>query len=272
MTSSNNAVTYLGYTGTLVKTMRHLLVFTVLSLVLNGCSLFKGPEDNPEKWSASKFYEEGQKALKSEDYKLAVERFEGLISHHPFGPYAQQAQLEIAYAYYKYDEADSSIAAADQFIKLYPRHPHVDYAYYIKGLARFPKRDFLEGEFSLDMAQRDPQALRESFQFFSDLTQRFPDSVYAADARQRMIFLRNVLARNEMYAAEFYMQKGAYAAAANRAKYVIEHYDQTPSIPAALSLMAKAYDKLGMPQLAEDARQVLQLNFPNRDHNKSASH
>ena len=150
--------------------MDRLLVFVLLALSLSACSLFKSPSDNPEKWSAEKYYEEANRALKSGDYKLAVERFEGLISHHPFGAYAQQAQLNIAYAYYKYDEADSAIAAADQFIKLYPRHPRVDYAYYIKGLARFPKPEFLEEKFSLDLAQRDPRTLRESFQSFSALT------------------------------------------------------------------------------------------------------
>jgi len=248
--------------------MDRLLVFVLLALSLSACSLFKSPGDNPEKWSAEKYYEEANRALKSGDYKLAVERFEGLISHHPFGAYAQQAQLNIAYAYYKYDEADSAIAAADQFIKLYPRHPRVDYAYYIKGLARFPKPEFLEEKFSLDLAQRDPRTLRESFQSFSELTQRFPNSPYAADAVQRMIYLRNALARGEMYAAEFYMQKGAYAAAANRAKYVVEHYDRTPSIPDALALMAEAYDRLGMPKLAQDARRILELNFPERAHNK----
>jgi outer membrane protein assembly factor BamD len=244
--------------------MRHLALILLLLTALGGCSMFKGPPENQEKWTVEQFYQEAQRAMKAQDYKLAVERFEGLISHFPFGPYAQQAQLDIAYAYYKYNEPDSAIAAADQFIKLYPRNDHVDYAYYIKGLARFPHWGFLERSFELDLAQRDQQALIESFRSFSELTRRFPDSRYAADARQRMIFLRNALARNEMYAAKFYLQKGAYAAAANRAKYVIEHYDRTPSVPGALKLMAQAYDHLMMPKLAEDARRVLKLNYPDQ--------
>ena len=250
--------------GIALKITRHFLVFVLLSLALGGCALFKSPVENQDKWSAEKFYEEATRALKAEDYKLAIDRFEGLISHHPFGLYAQQAQLDIAYAYYKYNEPDSAIAAADQFIKLYPRHDRVDYAYYIKGLARFPTPEFMEKSFDLDLAQRDPQSLRESFQYFAELTQRFPDSPYATDARQRMIYLRNALARHEMYAAEYYMERGAYAAAANRAKYVVDHYDRTPSIPAALKMMAKAYERLGMPKLAEDARRVLTLNFPDQ--------
>lgn len=252
--------------------MRRRLALVLLAFSLSACALFKTPGDDPEKWSAEKYYQEAKHALDSGDYKLAVERFEGLISHHPFGTYAQQAQLDIAYAYYKYDEPDSALAAADQFIKLYPRHPRVDYAYYIKGLAQFPKSEFLEEKFSLDFAQRDPRSLRESFQYFSELTQRFPNSPYAADAVQRMIYLRNALARGEMYAAEFYMQKGAYEAAANRAKYIVEHYDRTPSIPDALTLMAEAYDRLGMPALAQDARRVLELNFPDQTRKKATTH
>lgn len=244
--------------------MHRLLVFVLLTLSLSACAFFHKLDDNPDKWSAERYYKEAQRALGSGDFKLAVDRFEGLISHHPFGPYAQQAQLDLAYAYYKYDEPDSAIAAADQFIKLYPRNPHVDYAYYMKGLARFPKPEFLEKRLSLDMAQRDPRTARESLQSFLELTRRYPDSRYAADAVQRIIYLRNDLARGEMYTANFYMRKGAYAAAANRAKYVVEHYDRTPSIPDALALMAKAYDHLGMPALAEDARRVLKLNFPDR--------
>jgi outer membrane protein assembly factor BamD len=255
--------------GIAAITMRHLFVLILSTLTLGGCALFTNPADNPDKWSAEKYYAEAKKALNATDYKLAVERFEGLISHHPFGPYAQQAQLDLAYAYYKYNEADSAIAAADQFIKLYPRNERVDYAYYVKGLARFPKSDYLEDVFSLDMAQRDSRALRESFQSFSELVQRFPDSPYAADSIQRMVFLRNALARNEMYAAEFYMRKGAYAAAANRAKYVVDHYDRSPSIPGALSLMATAYDHLGMTHLARDTRRILELNFPQQSRGKA---
>lgn len=251
--------------------MRHLFVLILLFLTLGGCALFNNPADNPDKWSAEKYYAEAKKALKATDYKLAVERFEGLISHHPFGPYAQQAQLDLAYAYYKYNEADSAIAAANQFIKLYPRNERVDYAYYVKGLARFPKSDYLEDVFSLDMAQRDSHALRESFQSFSELVQRFPDSPYTADSIQRIVYLRNALARNEMYAAEFYMRKGAYAAAANRAKYVVEHYDRSPSIPGALSLMATAYDRLGMAHLARDTRRILELNYPRQSPGKAAA-
>ena len=150
--------------------MHRLIAFIFLAISLSACSLFHSIDDNPDKWSAKKYYAEAQRALKAGDFKLAVDRFEGLISHHPFGPYAQQAQLDLAYAYYKYDEADSAIAAADQFIKLYPRNAHVDYAYYMKGLARFPKSEFLEKRFSLDMAQRDPRTARESLQSFLELT------------------------------------------------------------------------------------------------------
>lgn len=239
-------------------------LFLTIALLAGCASLGKG-DGEPENWPAERFYEEGQAAMKIGDYKQAVEHFENLVSRHPFGVYAQQAQLDIAYAYYKFEEPESAIAAADQFIKLYPRHDHVDYAYYIKGLARFPSEDYFERKFDLDPAQRDPRAVRESFQFFSELVQRFPASRYAADAVQRMIYLRNNLARSELYAAEFYMQKGAYVAAVNRAKYILEHYDQTPSVPQALAMMATAYDELELTELADDARRVLALNFPDHD-------
>ena len=243
---------------------RFVTLLMLCGLLLSGCAMFGKNEDDTEKWSAEKFYEEGQKAMDIGDYKQAIEHFENLVSRHPFGVYAQQAQLNIAYAYYKFDEPDSSVAAADQFIKLYPRNEHVDYAYYIKGLARFPTEDYFERKFDLDPAQRDPQPVRESFQFFSELVQRFPNSRYTADAIQRMTYLRNNLARNELYAADFYMKKHAYVAALNRAKYIIEHYDRTPSVPEALVIMVKAYEELKMPTLADDARRILALNFPER--------
>lgn len=243
---------------------RFIITLMLCGLLLSGCAMFGKSEDDTEKWSAEKFYEEGKKAMEIGDYKQAIEHFENLVSRHPFGVYAQQAQLNIAYAYYKFDEPDSSVAAADQFIKLYPRNEHVDYAYYIKGLARFPTEDYFERKFDLDPAQRDPQPVRESFQFFSELVQRFPNSRYTADAVQRMTYLRNNLARNELYAADFYMKKQAYVAALNRAKYIIEHYDRTPSVPEALVIMVKAYEELKMPTLADDARRVLALNFPER--------
>lgn len=236
----------------------------VCCVLLSGCSSFGKKGDTTESWPAERFYEEGERAMKIGDYKQAIEHFENLVSRHPFGVYAQQAQLNIAYAYYKFDEPESSIAAADQFIKLYPRHEHVDYAFYIKGLARFPKEDFFESKFRLDPAQRDPQVVRESFQFFAQLVQRFPDSRYADDARQRMVYLRNNLARSEMYAVNFYMKKHAYVAAVNRAKYILEHYDQTPSVPDALVVMVKAYDTLNERTLADTARRILALNFPER--------
>ncbi len=243
--------------------MQRFLTTLLCAALLSGCALFSESE-NKDNWAASRFYEEGQQAMKIGDYKLAIEHFENLVARHPFGVYAQQAQLDIAYAYYKFDEPESSIAAADQFIKLYPRHEHVDYAYYIKGLARFPKEDYFEVKFKFDPAQRDPRTVQESFQYFADLIQRFPASPYAADAAQRMVYLRNNLARSEMYAAEFYLKKAAYVAAANRAKYVLEHYDQTPSVPDALVLLVKAYDKLGIEDLAADTRRVLAHNFPER--------
>ncbi|HHM04873.1 MAG TPA: outer membrane protein assembly factor BamD [Gammaproteobacteria bacterium] len=232
------------------------------ALMLSACAAFTSSVDDPENWPAEKFYQEGKRAMDVGDYEVAIEHFEDLIARFPFGAYAQQAQLNIAYAYYKFEEPESAVAAADQFIKLYPRHPRVDYAYYIKGLARMPTMGPLERWFETDPGQRDPRPAQEAYRYFSELIRKFPGSPYAADAAQRMIYLREVLARNELYAARFYMEKGAYVAAANRAKFILEHYDQTPAIPAALKIMSEAYQHLGLSDLAADARRVLSLNFP----------
>lgn len=246
--------------------MRRLfIIFTLISLTfLHGCSVFQAAdEDETSGWSASRIYSEGKKALKEEDYENAIRMYEALESRYPFSRYAQQAQLETAYAYYKYDEPASALAAADRFIKLHPRHPNVDYAYYLKGLINFNRSSgFLQRLIPQDLSSRDPKTVRQAFFDFSALVKKFPDSRYAADARQRMLHLRNSLAAHELHVASYYMKRKAYVAAANRGKYVVENYDRSTSVPAALHLMARAYTKLEMPKLANDAMRVLQASYP----------
>ena len=233
-------------------------------LFIAGCSLLPDKVDETKDWSASKFYSEAKAALNDGNYETAIKNFETLEARYPFGPYAQQAELEVAYAYYKYDEADSAIAAADRFIKLHPRHPDVDYAYYLKGLINFNRgASFIDRVLPQDPSQRDPSSARKSFDDFQALVKNFPDSKYAADARQRLIFLRNNLARYEVHVADYYMRRGGYVAAINRAKFLIEHYPQTPANADALAILATAYRKLGETTLANDAERVLKLNFPN---------
>lgn len=244
--------------------MRITTLLLLLTLLLTGgCSLLPDKIDETRDWSADRLYSEAKSALDEGDYENAIRFYELLEARFPFGRYAQQAQLEIIYAYYKYDESASAVAAADRFIKLHPRHPNVDYAYYMKGLANFNMgRGLIERYLPRDESQRDPGAARQSFQDFSDLVLRFPDSKYAADARQRMLFLRNNLAQYELNVADYYMRRGAYVAAANRARYVVENYPRTPATPDALAMLARAYRAMDMDDLAADALRVLQLNYP----------
>jgi outer membrane protein assembly factor BamD len=237
--------------------MRHgLIPCLLLAALLGGCATTKDAENDPDR-----LYQLGKDALKDGYYETAIKHFEDLAARYPFGDNAAQAQLDLAYAYYKFDKADQAISTADQFIKTYPRHPDADYAYYLRGLADFGQTSaFLDDLAHIDPAQRDPRTALESFQHFAELVKRYPDSRYAPDAVQRMVHLKNYLASHEMFVADYYMKRGAYVAAASRARYVLETYPQTQAVPLALAVMADAYDRLGLQDLAADARRVLELN------------
>jgi len=241
-----------------------LLALIGLLFALAGCALLPDQIDKTKNWSAERLYSEAKDALDSGDYATAIKYFETLEARYPFGRYAQQAQLEIIYAYYKDQEPASAISAADRFIKQHPRHPYVDYAYYLKGLANFNQgKGIVERYLPQDPTQRDPGAARQSFQDFAELVKRFPNSKYSKDAIQRMSFLRNNLAQYEVNVAVYYMKRAAYVAAANRAKYVVENYPRTPAVPNALGIMARAYKVLELNDLSNDALRVLELNYPN---------
>ena len=245
--------------------MRLLTVLLVVALTAGGCGIFPEEPDETRDWSARKLYDKARAAVRSGNYETAIDYFEKLEARYPFGRYAQQALLESAYAYYKFDEPDSAIATLDRFIKLYPSHPHLDYAYYLKGLANFNRgRDIIDRIVPRDPSERDPGAARQSFYDFEQLVKKFPNSRYAEDARLRMAYLRNNLANYEVHVADYYMRRGAYVAAANRAQYVIRHYDGTPAVPDALVLLVQAYRKLELDDLARDALRVLEYNFPER--------
>lgn len=239
-----------------------LVVLLLFSFI--GCATLQ--EEDDDKKSAAKLYRQGKQALDAGDYLSAIEHFEKLEVRYPFGSHAQQGQLDIGYAHYRNDDGESSIAAANRFIKLYPRHTHVDYAYYLRGLAKFKQQPgVLDRFFKLDPAERDPRAARESFQYFSELVEQYPNSNYVNDALQRMIFLKIYLARHDVYVAKYYMKREAYVAALNRAKNILEYYPRTPSVTDALAIMVMAYKKLGMHDLSNDTFKVLQLNFPDHD-------
>jgi outer membrane protein assembly factor BamD len=240
-------------------------VALILALFLSACAIFGDPTeiDETKGWSVQRLYSEAEALMRSRDYDKAISYYEKLKSRYPHGRYALQAELEIAYAYYKKGEAASAIAAADRFIKLHPHHPNVDYVYYLKGLATFNERGIVEKLTKQDISDRDPKALRESFAAFKELITRFPESRYAKDATLRMSYLVNTLAEHEMHVARYYMKRGAYIAAINRCKYVIETYPQTPAVEQALVVQISAYDLLGIEDLKADALRVLKTNYPN---------
>jgi outer membrane protein assembly factor BamD len=242
-------------------TILRLLTTLVLALALAGCGLLPEEKDETKGWSAQKLYTEASAALANGDYVNAIKYYEKLEARYPFGRYAMQAQLDIAYAHYRAEEPAQAIAAADRFIKLYPNSPATPYAYYLKGIVNFNlSLGLLERYLPTDPSQRDAGAAVESYKDFEELVRRFPDSEYAQDARQRMLYLRNNLARYEVHVARYYYNRGAYLAAANRASYVVERFPRTPAVREALEMMAQSYDKLELPQLADDARRVIALN------------
>jgi len=239
-----------------------VLLLTLLTLLFGGCSLLPDQIDETKDWSAQKLYTEAKAALADQSYERAIDLYEKLEARYPFGRYAQQAMLESAYAYYKYNEPDTAIATLDRFMKTYPRHPSLDYALYLKGLVNFKRgRTFFDKILPRDPSERDAGAARQSFFDFQELVRRFPDSKYARDARQRMLFLRNNLARYELHVADYYMRRGAYIAAANRGQYIVEHFQGTPAVKPGLEIMIKAYNILGLEKLAAEAEKVYQLNY-----------
>jgi len=246
-----------------LKTEPRLLILFLVFALLTGCSGWGEEQDLTKDWSAVRLYTAAKERLENKDYEQAIDYYEKLESRYPFGPHSQQAQLDVTYAYYKNDEPASAIAAADRFIKLHPRHPNVDYAYYIKGLANYVKTGgFVSRLVSKDYSKRDTGAAVEAFRDFNELTRRFPNSKYAQDAAQRMLYLKNTLAMHEVHVANYYLGRGAYVAAANRARYVVENYQRTPAMPDALVILAKSYKVMQLPELSEDAVRVLELNYP----------
>jgi outer membrane protein assembly factor BamD len=240
-----------------------LAPLAIVAVLLLGACAGSGEKDETANWSAQRLYGEAKDSMASKDWGQAIKYFEKLEARYPYGRYAQQAQLEIAYSYWKDSERASAIAAADRFIRLYPNHPNVDYAYYLKGLINFNENTgLLAGLSDPDMSERDPKATREAFASFKELATRFPNSKYTPDAIARMRYLVNSLASHEVHVARWYMRRGAYVAAANRAQYAVREYPGAPATEEAMYIMVMAYGKLGLNDLCDDAYRVLRANFP----------
>ena len=234
-----------------------------LALLASGCAWFGDDEEAEAETSEQALYRNAQSGLRTGSFTQAISRLERLEARFPFGRYAEQAQLELIYANHMARDFDAATTAADRFVRLHPQHPNVDYAYYMKGMTAMARDRGNSGRFMrTSLAQRDVTNVRQAFADFGELLRRHPASDYAKDAQQRMIHLRNVLAESETGIASYYLGRGAYVAAANRARHVVENYSQTPAVPNALAVLVEANWKLGLEDAANDALSVLAHNFP----------
>ena len=258
------------YTLTQQRSIWQMMLLLFFVINISACSVFglfgkddeeKDPEIAADE-SAAKLYNKAHKQLIAKNFTGAIELFELLESRYPFGRYAQQAQLELTYAYHKQNNIDLALSTINRFIQLNPQHPSIDYAYYMKGLIIFDSgRNLIHYLIKRDPSNNDPTSLQESFNIFRLLIEKYPDSEYADDAKLRMIYLRNELAEYELKVAKFYMQRGAYVASVNRAKYIMEHYQGAEIMPEAIYILEQAYLALGINDLADDAHRVYAQNY-----------
>jgi len=241
----------------------NLLTAAMIALLLMSVSGCKKDKEVEEGRPASEMYEDAKRSLNGQNWSRAISEYQRLSTRYPFGRYTEQAQLELAYAYHKGGRPEAALSTADRFIRTYPSHPNVDYAYYLRGLTNYDQRvGFMERMMPSRVRDRDQTAARESFRDFDELIRRFPDSRYAPDARQRMVFLRNNLSFYELDVARYYLRRKAYVAAAGRARYAIETYPGSPEMANALEILHISYTEMGLPELAEDTMKVMALNFP----------
>ncbi len=233
----------------------------VLVIALSGCApSVSGIEAFKDK-SAQDIYATGEKAMKKRSYKIAIQNYEALDALYPFSGFAENSQLHLIYAYYGSNDTPSAIAAADRYIHLYPRSERVDYAYYMKGYMKMQQdKSWVYNTLPMDPSSRDLATIQEAFQDFSTLLRYFPHSQYAPDARKRMVFIRDLIAKHEMDVARFYFKRQAYVAAANRANDVVQHYQGSTQVRPALQLMADAYQKMGRKDLEQETLDVLNHN------------
>jgi outer membrane protein assembly factor BamD len=240
----------------------HISGIFLVALLLSACSSTSTEPVIEDVKPEAELYSNAMAKLEGGNYRPAIEDLEAMEARYPYGRYSEQAQLELVYAYYRSSQPAAAKTAAARFIRLHPDHEHVDYAYYLKGLTAFEEnKGAFDQYLGTDKAKKDPGAARDSFSDFSTLLRRFPNSEYAADSRVRMVYLRNLLAEHEIHVANYYLSRNAWLAAANRGKYVVENYQLTPAVEAALNIMVQAYTELGLLDNASNAQQVLEANF-----------
>jgi len=248
------------YPNSYKKTFPYLFTF-LLVLILSSCS--SNEEMPDERLVEKELYDQAQSRLKNGSFSTAIMSLEALEARFPFGRYAEQAQAELIYAYYMNSQFEAAQSAAERFINLHPRHSHTGYAFYMRGLASFTDDSGIFSRyFQSDLAKREVVMAQTSFDELSDFISRYPNSKYVPHAKQRMIYLKNLLAEHEIYVADFYMKRGAYLAAIGRAKYVIEHLPNTPQTPYALSILIEAYEILDYKELRQTSLNILKANYP----------
>lgn len=242
-----------------------IILIATLGIVLSGCSSTPDEEDRSEieSLTAQQLTTQAKSALNGGNYARAIELLEEIDTRYPFGRISEQVKLDLIFAYFKKGEYESGQTQADRFIRQHPQHKSLDYVYYMKGVMYFEQeRGFFKDLLSADLHKRDTSNLKAAFESFKSLVQVFPDSQYAPDARQRMIQIKNLLAQHELHIAKFYMERDSYIGAANRAKYIVEAYPKSNAVAPALEILINAYRILEIPELAEQYRRVLLLNYP----------
>jgi outer membrane protein assembly factor BamD len=263
------------YAGKIVyQIMKHInhshkytILVVLISSILVGCNS-DGPEiEQPEKI----YYDQAQKRMNAKNYYGAIESLEAIENRYPFGKYAEQAQVELIYAHFMNSETEASHTAAEKFIRLHPRHPNIDYAYFMKGLSSYTRdREFLNRVSDTDLSNRDISGAKESFAELTEFLTRFPDSQYAPYAKQRNVYLRNMIAKNELAAADYYLTIDAYIAALRRANYVVENIPNSSENYRALKVLETSYKALGYSELLNDLRVVININYPDEESKQSS--
>ena len=246
----------------MINLIRTFLILPMISFIVVSCNS-DGPEvEQPEKI----YYDQAQRRMNSNNFNGAIESLEAIENMYPFGKYAEQAQVELIYAHFMNSETEAAHSSAEKFIRLHPRHPNIDYAYFMKGLSSYTRdRDLLIRFSDTDLSNRDISGAKQSFGELTEFLTRFPDSQYVQYAKQRNVYLRNMIAKNELAAADYYYSINAYVGAIRRANYVIENIPNSSENYRALKILENCYEALGYSELLEDVRVVININYPNQE-------